>query len=156
MSSTVRWHRNIPEAVRALDTMSAPDYTDIVTATVEEMPERTPEQWLQVSLKGVPRGLLMVVPFIQRAILGLRLQMRPSPDHVLGWKITDRGEDWLRIEAASWFMTGHVVMHVDDAQMYFATFISYDRWPAAFIWPPVSLIHRQVALALVRSAVRAS
>jgi hypothetical protein len=153
--SAVHWHRNVPEAVRALDTMVAPDYCDIVTATVEELPQRTPEEWLLVSLKGVPRGLLMFVPLIQRLVLGLRLQMRPSPDHVLGWKIADRGDDWLRIEAASWFMTGHVVMHVNEGQMHFATFISCDRWPAAFIWPPVSLIHRQVALALVRSAVRA-
>jgi hypothetical protein len=54
----------------------------------------------------------------------------------------------------SWFLTGHVVMHVDEGQLSLASFIRYDRWPAACVWPPVSLIHRQVALTLVRSAIR--
>jgi hypothetical protein len=153
--SSVRWHRDVPEAIRALDTLTAPDYADIVTATVSETPSRTPEQWLHAALKGVPRGLLLFVPFVQRVALGLRLQLRPSPDHVLGWKIADRGDKWLRLEAASWFLTGHVIFHVDDGQLSFASFIRYDRPPAALVWPPVSLIHRQVALALVRSAARA-
>jgi hypothetical protein len=61
----------------------------------------------------------------------------------------------MRIEAASWFMTGHVVMHIDEGRLSFASFIRYDRWLAKLVWPPVSLIHRQVALALVRSAARA-
>jgi hypothetical protein len=152
--SAVRWHRNVPEAIRSLDTLACPDYAVIVTATVSETQSRTPEQWLRAMLKGVPRGLLLFVPFVQRVALGLRLQRRPSPDHVLGWKIADRGDNWLRIEAASWFLTGHVVVHVDDCQLSFATFIRYDRPPAALVWAPVSLIHRQVALALMRSAAR--
>jgi hypothetical protein len=155
VSSTVRWNRNIPEAICALDTLAAPDYTDIVTATVSKTSGRTPEQWLRTMLEGVPRGLLLVVPVIQRVALGLRLQMRPSPEHAVGWKIADRGEDYVRIEAASWFLTGHVIVHVDDGQLSFATFVRYDRPFAALVWPPVSLIHRQVALALVRSAARA-
>lgn len=156
MSSIVRWHRNIPEAICALDTLAAPDYTDIVTATVSKTSDRTPEQWLRTMLEGVPRGLLLVVLAIQRVALGLRLQMRPSPEHVVGWKIADRGEGYVRIEAASWFLTGHVIVHVDDGQLSFATFVRYDRPLAALVWPSVSLIHRQVALALVRSATERS
>jgi hypothetical protein len=106
-------------------------------------------------LKGVPRGLLLAVPLIQRVVLGLRLELRHSPEHVIGWKIADRGEHHVRIEAASWFLTGHVLVHVDDSHLSFATFLLYDRPLAALVWPPVSLVHRQVVLALVRSAVRA-
>ena len=153
--SSVRWHRSVPEAIRSLDTLACPDYTDIVTARVSETRSMTAEQWVRAMLKGVPRGLLMFVPLVQRVALGLRLELRPSPDYVLGWKIADRGDNWLRVEAASWFLTGHVVVHVDDSQLSFASFIRYDRPPAALIWPPISLIHRQVALALVRSAARA-
>jgi hypothetical protein len=39
-------------------------------------------------------------------------------------------------------------------ELSFASFIRYDRRPAEYVWPPISLIHRQVALALVRSAIR--
>jgi hypothetical protein len=153
--STVRWRREVPEAIRSIGALANADYADIVTATIDERPGGTPEQLIDAALNGIPRGLLVFIPFVQCVFLGLRLKLRPSPDHVLGWRIADRGENWTRIEAASWFLTGHVVMHVDEAQISFASFIRYDRRLAALIWPPVSLIHRRVALALVRSAIRA-
>ena len=153
-TSTVRWRREVPEAIRSLGALADADYADIVTATVEETPS-DPEQLIHAALDGLPRALLVSVPFIQRVFLGLRLQMRPSPDHLLGWKISDRGENWMRIEAASWFLTGHVVMHTDERRISFASFIRYDRRLAALVWPPISLIHRQVALAVMRSAIRA-
>lgn len=140
--------------MRSLGALAKADYADIVTATLDETPSGTTEELIHATLKGVPRGLLLLIPFVQRVFLGLRLKLRPSPDTLLGWKIADRGEDWIRIEAASWFLTGHVVMHIDEGQISFASFIRYDRRPAAYVWPPVSLIHRQVALALVRSATR--
>jgi hypothetical protein len=150
----VRWQRGVPDALRALDTIESPDYTDLVTGTVSETPARTPEQWVRLMLNGIPRGLLVAVPLIQRVALGLRLERRASPDHIIGWKIAERGEKHIRIEAASWFLTGHVVIHIDHDQLSFATFVRYDRKLAAIIWPPVSLIHRQVALAVARSAER--
>ena len=151
--ATVRWQREVPEAIRSLGALASADYADIVTATLDETPSGTPEQLIRATLNDVPRGLRFFIPVVQRVLLGLRLQLRPSPDHLLGWKIADRGESWMRIEAASWFLTGHVVMQIDDRQISFASFIRYDRRPAAFVWPAVSLIHRQVALALVRTAI---
>ena len=151
---TVRWSRQVPDAIRALGALADADYADIVTATLDEVPEGTTEQLIRATLKNVPRGLLLLTPFVQRVFLGLRLQLRASPDHLLGWKIADRGETWVRIEASSWFLTGHVVMQLDRGELSFASFIRYDRRLAAFVWPPVSLIHRQVALALVRAATR--
>jgi hypothetical protein len=145
----------VPEEVRSLGALADADYADTVTARIGQTPNRTPDELIQAGLNGVPRSLLVVVPFIQRVFLGLRLKLRPSPDHLLGWKIAERGDNWMRIEAASWFLTGHVVMHVEEGRISFASFVRYDRRLAAFVWPPVSLIHRQVALALVRSAVRA-
>jgi hypothetical protein len=153
-TSTVRWRREVPETIRSLGALANSDYADIVTAAIGET-SAEPEQLIEAALKGVPRGLLAFVPIVQRVVLGLRLELRPSPDRLLGWKIAERNENWIRIEADSWFLTGHVVMHVDEGQLSFASFIRYDRRLGALVWPPVSLIHRQVALALVRSAVRA-
>lgn len=153
-ASTVRWGREVPETIRSLGELADADYADIVTATIDETPGRAPEQLVYAALEGVPPGLLFFIPLAQRVFLGLRLKLRPSPDRLLGWKIAERGENWMRIEAASWLLTGHVVMHLDEGQMSLASFIRYDRRPARLIWPPVSLIHRQVALALVRSATR--
>jgi hypothetical protein len=154
-TSTVRWQRGVPGAIRALGALADADYADIVTATIDRKPNRTPDELVQAALKGVPRGLLFLMPFVQRVFLGFRLKLRPAPDRLLGWKIADRAENWIRIETASWFMTAHVVMHADEEQMSLASFIRYDRWLATLVWPLVSLIHRQAALTLVRSAVRA-
>lgn len=153
--STVRWQREVPEAMCLLGALDDADYADIVTASARGLPKRTPEEWVRAGLGGVPRGVLLITPFVQRVFLGLRLRLRPAPDRLLGWQIVARGENWLRIEAASWFLTGHVVMHADDETLSFASFIRYERWLAAIVWPPVSLVHRQVALALVRGATRA-
>jgi hypothetical protein len=152
-TSTVRWRREVPEAIRALGALADADYADIVTATVDETPT-DPERVVHATLDGLPRWLPLFIASVQRVFLGLRLQLRPSPDHLLGWKIAERGENWMRIEAASWFLTGHVVMHADEGRVSCASFIRYDRRLAAFVWPPVSLIHRQVALALVRRGIR--
>jgi|ERR1700733_2257252 len=153
-ASTTRWQREVPEAIRTLGTLPNADYADIVTAAIDAAPAE-PEQVIHETLRRMPRGLVLFIPFVQRVMLGLRLKLQPSPEYLLGWKIAERGDNWLRIEAASWFLTGHVVIHVDDRQISLASFIRYDRRLAAFVWPPVSLIHRQVALALVRGAVHA-
>jgi hypothetical protein len=154
-TSTVRWQREVPEAICSLGALANADYADIVTATIDETPAE-PEQVVHATLNGLPRGLLLLIPFVQRVFLGLRLKLQPSPDYLLGWKIAHRDANWIRIEAASWFLTGHVVMHVDEGQISFASFIRYDRRLAGLVWPPVSLIHRRVALALVRSAIEHS
>lgn len=112
-TSTVRWRREVPEAIRSLGALADSDCADIVTATVDETPT-DPDQTVQAVLKNLPRGLVLFVPFVQRVFLGLRLKLRPSTDHLLGWKIAERGETWIRIEAASWFLTGHVVIHADE------------------------------------------
>lgn len=144
---TVRWQRDIPQAISSLDTLVDPNYADLVTAATSEASSKTAEQWLRAMFDSVPRFLLSFVPFAQRVALGLRLERRASPDHVLGWKIADRGDNWVRLEATSWFLTGHVLMHVDHDQLSLASFVRYDRPLAALIWPPVSFIHRQVVLA---------
>ena len=51
----------------------------------------------------------------ERPLLGLRLGPWPSPDLVHGWRIAGKGDDWLRLETASWLMTCHVVVHVESA-----------------------------------------
>lgn len=151
----VRWHRDVPSEIRALDTLATPDYTDVVTATIRPRSDRSPEEWIRAMVAGTPRALLVGVPVVQVGVLGLRLNPRPSPDRLLGWKVAERGQNWVRLEAASWLLTGHIIVHVDGARLSFATFVRYHRSVAALVWPPVSLIHRQVALAMMRGGLRA-
>jgi len=152
---SVLWQRNVPEAIRSHDTLANPDYADFFTATASKPTDKSPEQWVHAVVQGAPVLVRLVVPFAQRVVLGLHLEPRSSPEHPLGWQIADRGDGWVRIEAASWFMTAHIVSQVDEGRRSLATFIRYDRRIVALVWPPMSILHRWVGLVILRRAVRA-
>jgi hypothetical protein len=148
---TVTRQRNVPVAILSRSTLSPPDYVDLFTIATSGIASTSPEQWARAGLEGAAgQG----GQFVWRVLLGLRLEKRSTPDHVAGWKIADRGDDWLRLEADSWFLTAHLVFQVDARQVSVATFIRYDRPIAAFIWPPLSAGHRRAMPGLLRHAVR--
>lgn len=147
---TVLQERNVPEAIRSLSTFAPADYVDLFTVGTGAA-RGAPEEWARA---GVEEAAGRAGQFVWRVILGLRLERRPSPDHVAGWKIAERGEDWIRLEAASWHMTAHIVVQVDDDRLSIATFIRYDNPIAALVWPPLSNVHRRAMPGLLRRAVR--
>jgi hypothetical protein len=152
----VVWQRDVPEPVRSLGGLANPDYMDLFTATTNEASEKTAEDWARAVLEGAPYYIrLGVFGVAWRFPLGLRLGPRRSPDYIIGWKIAARGEDWVRIEAASWMMTASLVFKADEERLSWASFVRYDRRLAALVWPPGSIVHRKVGLALMRRALRA-
>jgi hypothetical protein len=151
----VAWQRDVPESIRSLGGLANPDYLDLFTATTNKAPEKPAEAWARVVLESAPYYIDLGVFVAQRLLLGLRLGPRRSPDYVIGWKIAARGHGWVRIEAASWMMTASLVFKVDEVGLSMAVFLRYDRRMAALVWPPISLAHRKVGLALMRRAVRA-
>ena len=143
--------RDIPEALRALSGMDRPDYVDLFTVTTSGAADATPEQWLRTALEDVAgRG----GQFIWRCVLGLRLKSRPSPTRVGGWRIADRGGDWIRLEASSWFLTAHLVTRLDDRHLFAGTFVRYDHPIAPLIWVPMSAVHRRLMPGLLVQTVR--
>jgi len=142
--------RNVPEAIRSLSTMESPDYVDVSTVA-SGVADRSPEEWARSAVEGVsPWGRLVA----WRVLCGLRLESQPSPEHLAGWRITGRGDSWIRMEASSWFMTAHIVFHVDEGRVSFATFVCYDNPVAAFVWPAVSIVHRRAVPGLLRAGVK--
>jgi len=150
----VTWQRDVPESIRSLAGLANPDYLDVFTGTTKKASGKPAEDLARAVLEGGPSYLRLGVFVAQRLVLGMRLGPRRSPDYIHGWKITDRHHGWVRIEGASWMVTMSLVFKVDGAGLSMATFIRYDRRMAALVWPPVSLAHRQVALALIRRALR--
>jgi hypothetical protein len=148
---SVSQQRNIPEVIRSLSSMESPDYIDLFTVMTEGAPGATPEQWCRTAIEDVA-GL--GGQFIWRGVLGLRLKSRPSTERVGGWRIADRGEEWVRLEASSWFLTAHLVTHLDHDHLSVGTFIRYDRPIAALIWVPASAVHRRKMPGLLRQTVR--
>ena len=150
--STVVGLANIPDAVRRVAALASPDYVDLFTATTSFATDKSAEEWARAALEDTPTG--RAAPFLWR-LLGLRLGPTPSPDYVQGWKIADRGDDWIRIETTSWLMTAHAVVQVDDGRVSLALFLRYDRAIAALIWPPVSVTHRRAVPVILRQALKA-
>jgi hypothetical protein len=146
---SVSQQRTIPEVMRSLSGMESPDYSDLFTVTIKGALDASPEQWARTAVEDVAgRG----GQFIWRRVLGLRLTSRPG--RVGGWKIADRGEKWIRLEASSWFLTAHLVTRVGDGQLSAGTFIRYDHPIAPFVWVPASAIHRHWMPGLLEQTVR--
>jgi hypothetical protein len=147
----VTWQREVPEAIRSLG-LSGADYSDIVTAPLPPGATPSPEQLMRDGLSVLPGALTRIVPLIHRVVLGLRVALRPSRDQPLGWSLVEGTPDHIAIEAAGPLMSARVVVHVGESHGSLATSVRYERPFAALIWGPVSLVHRRVAIALVRGA----
>lgn len=138
----------VPASVRALSSLPDADYVDMFTLPADA--DATPEQWARAMLGDVPNSTEQL---IWRGLLGLRLSRGRSPDTVAGWRIAGRGEDWLRLEAASWFLSADFVVRAADAQVSLATVLRYDRSLGRLLWPPLSALHRRLVPGLLRAAV---
>lgn len=147
----VQQERTVPKAIGSRSGMVHPDYVDVFTVETGRAADRSPEQWARA---GVEDAAGLGGQFVWRALLGLRLKRRPSPDHIGGWKVADRGHSWIRLEASSWFMTAHLVMHVEERHASVGTFIRYDRPIASLVWSWVSAGHRRAMPRLLRRAVK--
>ena len=142
---------HIPDSTVALSTFERPDYVDVFTATIPDASERSPERWARRVLEETPLG--RSAPLLWRG-LGLRLGPRPSPDYVQGWKVAARGEDWIRIETASWFASAEAVVRAAESLLSIALFVRYDRPIARVIWVPVSVLHRRAMPVLLGQALK--
>lgn len=138
---------DIPESVRALSSLSHIDYVDLFTHPTDTV--ATPERWARAMFGDVPSvGEL----FIWRGLLGLRLDRTRSPETVGGWRLADRGADWVRLETTSWFMTGNMVVIAADGHVSLATLLRYDRRLGQLLWPTLSAVHRRLVPGVLRGA----
>ena len=123
------------------------DYADLFSLATDAT--GTPEQWARAMFGDVPNAGELL---IWRVILGLRLARGPSPATVAGWRIGARGDDWIRLEAASWFLTANLVVRAADGEVSLATFIHYARGVGRRVWPPLSAVHRALVPGVLRKA----
>ena len=137
----------IPESVRALSSLPDIDYADQFTLSTDA--DATPEQWARAMFGDVPSVAELL---IWRGLLGLRLSRGRSQSTVGGWQIGGRGDDWIRLEAASWFLTGNLLVQTDGGRVSLGTFLHYRRHVGHGLWPPLSALHRRLVPGLLRGA----
>lgn len=143
--------RNMPPSFHALTSLPDFDYVDVFTVRVGANADATAERWARAMFGDVP-GL--AARFIWRGLLGLRLTRGRSPDTVAGWRVTGRGEDWIRLAADSWFLSGNLVVRTTGGRISLATFIRYERPVGRLVWPPLSAVHRRLVPGLLRDAAK--
>jgi hypothetical protein len=150
MSIAAVQEREIPAEISEVG-MPAPDYVDLFTAPVRAGADASAEEWARTTMEGAsPQGRFLA----WQVLCGLRLATATSPDHIAGWRIVERGESWIRLEAQGSFMSANIVFRVDDGRVSFATFVRYERRVGALIWGTVSPVHRAVAPGFVANGVR--
>ncbi|MFF0739595.1 DUF2867 domain-containing protein [Streptomyces sp. NPDC004111] len=142
----------VPPRLRALSSMPDFDYADAFSLATDSA-ERTPEQWARAMFGDVPGPGERL---IWRGLLGLRLDYRRGPDTVAGWRVAARGEDWIRLETASWFLTGNLVVRTAEGRVTLVTFLRYDRLLGRIVWPPLSAVHRGLVPGVLRGAAAKS
>jgi hypothetical protein len=127
-------------------------YTDSFEAEDATGASRSPEQWARAVFEGAPRPVRWFLVAGFRFGLGLRFGPQGSPEHVLGWAIVERGSDSVTLQAQSWLLTSRLVFQTDGSRVKQSTHVRYDRPITAVIWPPVSIIHRQIVPRLLQHA----
>lgn len=141
----------VPHAVRALTTLAEPDYVDLFTVAAPTATGESAEAWARAVLEQTPLARRHARRLWR--LLGLRLGPPRSTDHVQGWKIAARGDHWLRIETASWYLTGQAVVVVEDGQVSLSLSLRYDRPVAALVWRVVSGPHQRAVPVMLHQAV---
>lgn len=111
--------------------------------------EADPEQWARAMFGDTPGPFGTVV---WRGLLQLRLERRRSTDTVAGWRITARNEEWIRLEARSWFLSGNLIVQVGPGLVALTTVIRYDRFPARWWWPLLARVHRRLTPGVLAEA----
>ena len=139
--------QRIPASVRALSSLPAVDYADRFTLSTDV--KATPERWARAMFGDVPSPAERL---IWRGLLGLRLSRERSPATVGGWQVGGRGEDWIRLEAASWFLAGNLVVQAAGGRVSLVTFLHYSRRVGHGVWPPLSAVHRRIVPGVLRDA----
>lgn len=117
--------------------------------TLATTADATPEQWARAMFGNVPSpGEIL----IWRVVLGLRLSRGRSSETVAGWRIDGRGDDWIRLEAASWFLSANLIVRTGDGEVTLRTVVHYDHPVARAVWPPLSAVHRRLIPGVLRNA----
>jgi hypothetical protein len=138
-----------PAAVRARSTLDDPAYLDHYVLATDAGPW-TAEQWARAMFEDVAGARAQA---IWRTLM-LRIDPRPSPDRVAGWRIDAVGDDWIRLHAETWWGRAQLIVRNGDGHLALTTVTAYDHPAAPAIWGAASAVHRRVVPGLLLATRR--
>lgn len=139
-----------PAAVRARATVDDPAYLDHYVLATDAGPW-TAEQWARTMFEDVAGARAQAT---WRTLM-LRLDPRPSPDRVAGWRLDGSGDDWVRLHAEAWWGRAQLIVRHGDGHLALTTVMAYDHPAARAIWGAASAVHRRVVPGLLLATRRA-
>lgn len=142
-AGSIRVHR-VAVVLETPATDNSLDYRDMFEVLIPSTDTRTSEQWLRAVFEDAPRPVRWFLLLGWWGVLGLRLGPRPSPDHILGWRIASREPDEVRLELHSVLMNAQLALHLSSSTAVWSTNVSYRRPLARPLWAAVGVIHRQM------------
>jgi hypothetical protein len=148
--SSILGGTDVPEQIRARITLAEPDHVDLFTVETPVATDHTAEEWARAILERAPVSRRNARRFWR--LIGLRLAPPGSPDHVQGWRIAARADDWLRIEAASFYMTAEAVCLVEPDRVSLSLSVQHDRPPARLVWAVIAGPHQRAVPIMLRQA----
>ena len=107
------------------------------------------ERWARQMFGDVPNAGEVL---IWRDLLRLRLDRTRSPDTVAGWRVVDRSERRIRLEATGRLVSGTLVVDTGDGEVSLTTCIRFEHFLARVWWRPLSAVHRLLVPRVLRRA----
>jgi hypothetical protein len=145
---------DVPEASRALSTLSHIDYADAFTVDVDGAEERTAEQWARAVLEDAPAAVRRSLQSGWSAI-GLKLGAAPPERSVLGWEIRHSTPDHILLGADSRIgMAGELLVRREHQALLFSTFVQQDSPVARTVWAGVEPVHVPIVRRILEHAQR--
>lgn len=74
-------------------------------------------------------------------------------DWIAGWRVAQRGQDWVRLEAFGTLLSGNLVVRVEHQQVLLGTCVSYKTRFGGWLWRQLAPIHQRAAPGLLREGL---
>lgn len=143
----------VSEQRGALDTLAKAHYSAAWEVAIAEDDERSAQQWAEATFEEAPQPLRAFIVAGWIAGLGLHLGPRPSPDHILGWKIVTAAPELVVLGVRSALLgTARLVVAVDSSRVVLTSLVRYEKRGARPIWSTIQPVHHRVIPYLLRRA----
>jgi hypothetical protein len=150
--SSVVGQDRMPDRVLSLITLGHLDYVDLFTVAAPDATAHSAEEWARAVLERSPLAHSSARRFWR--LIGLRLGPPQATDHVGGWEIAARGNGWIRLRTASWYMAAQAICVTGEGQVSVSLSLRYRSIVAKAVWALIARQHQRALSVMLRQAVR--
>ncbi|MEU5847499.1 hypothetical protein [Saccharopolyspora shandongensis] len=143
----------VPSDVGARASLPKPDYQDAFAVDTGEEVPRDAERWIREVFESAPTPVRAFLR-IGWSMFGAQLGPTKSPEHVLGWQISEKYQDWIRLEV-HWKigLRANLVLRARSSSIVLATFVEHRRRAARILWSALIPVHHLALRYLLSRAV---